>query len=104
MFRYINIAIAVLTGILVLVLAGDFIDFIKNPEGYYRLFGQGTSLGCAYQSANHYLIFALAGTISMLVAFIIGFFFKDDRLAICTRLCCIAFVYIIEYILSIQLC
>ncbi|PKN86709.1 MAG: hypothetical protein CVU51_06755 [Deltaproteobacteria bacterium HGW-Deltaproteobacteria-1] len=103
-FRYINIAIAILTGILALVLAWDFIDFIKNQEGYYRLFGKGTSLGCNYQSAKNYMIFAATGTISMLVAFTIGFFFKDNRWAICARLCCVALVYVIEYILSVQLC
>ena len=102
--RYVNIVFAVLTGILTVMLAWDFIDFIKNPEGYYRLFGKGTSLGCNYQSAIHYMIFAATGTISMLVAFIIGFFFKDSRWAICARLCCVTFVYIIEYILSVQLC
>lgn len=103
-FQYLNIFLAVITGILVLVLAGDLIDFMKNPDGYYRLFDKGTGLGCNYQSAKHYMIFAMTGTISMLVAFIIGFFFKDNRFAICTRLCCVAFVYILEYILAVQLC
>ncbi len=103
-FRYINIVIAILTGILTLVLAYDLIDFITNPEGYDKLFNMGTSLGCNYQSAKNYMIFAATGTISMIVAFTIGFFFKDNRWAICTRLCCVVLVYVIEYILSVQLC
>jgi hypothetical protein len=103
-FRYINIVIAVLTGILALVLAFDLIDFIANPEGYDKLFNMGTSLGCNYQSAENYRNFAMIRTVSMTVAFIAGFFFKDNRWAICARLCFVIIVYALEYMLTVKLC
>ncbi|MHB8138493.1 MAG: hypothetical protein ACYDGO_08925 [Smithellaceae bacterium] len=103
-FRFINVFIAVFTGILAFILFWDLFDFITNPEGYDKLFNIGTSLGCNYQSAANYRNFAMTRTVSMTIAFIAGFFFKDNRWAICARLCCVALVYILEYILAVKLC
>ncbi len=100
----INIILIVGTGLLALLSISDLLEFIIHPEGYSRLIGEGSSFGCHYQTATNYIIFSVAGTISMIIAFVSGFSFEDERKSIFARIFFIIAAYAVELILSAIMC
>lgn len=102
--HYINIILIVGTGLLAFFLISDLFEFIIHPEGYSPLIGEGSNFGCQYQSVTNYMIFSATGAISMMIAFVSGFFFEDERKSIPARICFIIVSYALIELLSAIMC
>jgi len=102
-FHYINIILAVFTGILAFGLTCDLIIIMTRTEPY-SIIHEGSRFGCNYQSLENYKIFSISGSASMIIAFISGFFFKDELKAIFARLFFVIAAYAIKFILNTTLC
>lgn len=99
-----NIALAVYTGILAFLLTWELFDIMTSPESYYPIISEGSTFGCPYQSVTNYRIFSVTGSISMIIAFVSGFFFKDERKAILARICFALASYALEFSLAAIMC
>jgi len=102
--HYMNIAFAVYTGILAFLLTWELFDIMTSPESYYPIISEGSTFGCPYQSVTNYRIFSVTGSILMIIAFVSGFFFEDERKSIPARICFIIVSYALIELLSAIMC
>ena len=102
--HYINITLAVYTCILAFLLTWDLIDIMTSPESYYPIISEGSTFGCPYQSVTNYRIFSVTGSISMIIAFISGFFFRDEQKSILARVIFTFASYALEFLLAAIMC
>ncbi len=102
--KCIDILLMIATGAIFLIFALDIYNYMSCPQDYYQLIGKGSIHGCNYVSSKNYIIFAIVSTISVGVAFFLGFLFKDKRWSVSFRGLMILMTYVLNYILEKAYC